>query len=68
MRSNFFRHLMREPVAFVEHRENNSIHMKIGVQLIAGTAREDILFQVAGQLERARPWSERRPPNYAGGA
>ncbi len=39
--------------------------LPIGVQLTAATAREDILFQVAGQLERARPWSERRPPNHA---
>lgn len=39
--------------------------LPIGVQLVAATAREDILFQVAGQLERARPWSERRPPSHA---
>ncbi len=39
--------------------------LPIGVQLIAATGREDVLFQVAGQLERARPWCERRPPNHA---
>ncbi len=43
----------------------NHEQLPIGVQLIAATGREDILFQVAGQLERARPWSERRPPNHA---
>ena len=39
--------------------------LPIGVQLTGATGREDILFQVAGQLERARPWCERRPPIHA---
>jgi amidase len=43
----------------------NDEGLPIGVQLTAATAREDILFQVAGQLERAHPWCERRPPNHA---
>jgi amidase len=34
----------------------------IGVQLVAAYGREDILFQVASQLEAAMPWSDRRPP------
>jgi amidase len=44
----------------------NDKGLPIGVQLIAASAREDILFQVAGQLERAKPWAERRPPVHAG--
>lgn len=39
--------------------------LPIGVQLVGATAREDILFQVAGQLERAHPWVQRRPPVHA---
>ena len=35
--------------------------LPIGVQLVAATAREDILFQLAGQLERAQPWFDRLP-------
>jgi amidase len=36
-----------------------------GVQLVADHYREDLLLRVAGQLERARPWAERRPPVHA---
>jgi amidase len=39
--------------------------LPIGVQLVAASAREDLLFRVASQLERAQPWSERRPPIWA---
>jgi amidase len=39
--------------------------LPIGVQLVAGTAREDVLFRLSAQLERARPWSERRPSCHA---
>lgn len=35
--------------------------LPIGVQLVADLAREDLLIRVAAQLERARPWSDRRP-------
>ena len=31
-----------------------------GVQFIAPFGREDILFQLAGQLEVARPWWDKR--------
>jgi amidase len=37
----------------------------IGVQLVAAYAREDVLLQLAAQLEAARPWAERRPPVHA---
>jgi amidase len=35
--------------------------MPIGVQLVARTGREDLLFRVAAQLEAALPWNRRRP-------
>jgi amidase len=40
----------------------NSAGLPIGCQLVAAFGREDLLLQVAAQLERARPWKERRPP------
>ncbi|MFI5121822.1 MAG: amidase [Vicinamibacteria bacterium] len=38
----------------------------VGVQLIAAFGREDLLIDVAAQLERVQPWIERRPPVFAG--
>jgi amidase len=35
--------------------------LPIGVQLVAGYGREDVLLQVAAQLEQAQPWAHRRP-------
>ena len=35
--------------------------LPIGVQLVAGYGREDLLIRVAAQLEQASPWSHRRP-------
>jgi amidase len=40
--------------------------LPIGVQFVAGFGREDILFRLAGQLERAQPWAGRRPAVWAG--
>jgi amidase len=39
--------------------------LPVGVQLVAAFGREDILIQVASQLEQAAPWSERHPPVHA---
>lgn len=36
--------------------------LPIGIQLVAAYGREDILIRVAAQLERVRPYTERKPP------
>jgi amidase len=36
--------------------------LPIGVQLVAAYGREDVLIQVAAQLEQADPWTGRHPP------
>ena len=36
--------------------------LPIGVQLVAAYGREDVLLQVASQLESVQPWSDRHPP------
>jgi amidase len=42
--------------------------LPIGIQLVAPYGREDLLIRVAAQLEKARPWAERRPPVFAAAA
>ncbi|HET6214965.1 MAG TPA: amidase family protein, partial [Micromonosporaceae bacterium] len=39
--------------------------LPVGVQLVAGYGREDLLIQVASQLEQAAPWADRRPRVHA---
>ena len=39
--------------------------LPVGVQLVAAYGREDVLIQVASQLEQAAPWAQRRPPVHA---
>ncbi|MBX3023581.1 amidase [bacterium] len=39
--------------------------LPLGAQLVAATGGEDLLLQVAAQLEEAAPWAGRRPPVHA---
>jgi amidase len=40
-------------------------NLPIGVQFVAGSEREDVLFRLAAQLEAESNWGERRPPVFA---
>ena len=43
-------------------------NLPIGMQFVAGFGREDQLLRLAGQLERAAPWHQRRPAVWVGNA
>mgnify|MGYP003445979858 FL=1 len=38
--------------------------LPIGMQFVARLGDDATLFRLAGQLERARPWFDRRAPGY----
>ncbi len=40
--------------------------LPIGIQFVGQWAREDMLFQLSGQIEEARPWADRKPPLCVG--
>ena len=42
----------------------NADGLPIGMQFVARLGEDATLFRLAGQLERARPWFERRAPGY----
>ena len=45
----------------VHHTSDGGEGLPVGVQLIAARNRDDLLLQVAAQLEAAGPWAERWP-------
>ncbi len=42
----------------------NAAGLPIGVQFVARFGADALLFRLAGALERAAPWFDRRPPNF----
>jgi amidase len=36
--------------------------LPLGAQLVGRPGAEDVLYALAGQLERSQPWAQRRPP------
>lgn len=54
------------PAMSVPLFQDEATNLPIGMQFVAPVGREDLLFQVAGQLERCLPWQGRRPTVWPG--
>jgi amidase len=52
------------PAMSVPVHHDDATGLPVGVQLVAAPWREDLLVQVASQLEQSLPWRDRRPPGY----
>lgn len=50
------------PAISVPIHHDEATGLPVGVQIVAAPWREDLLLQVAAQLESALPWTGRRPP------
>jgi amidase len=44
----------------------SSSHLPIDIMFVAAFGNDALLLRIAGQLEQARPWSEKRAPVHAG--
>jgi len=49
------------PAISVPIHHDDGTGLPVGVQIVATPWREDLLLQVAGTLELAHPWADRRP-------
>ncbi|WP_030571820.1 amidase [Streptomyces aureocirculatus] len=56
------------PAMSVPLESDAATGLPVGLQFAAGHGREDTLFRLAGQLERAAPWAHRVPGVWAGSA
>ncbi|QHF95472.1 amidase [Streptomyces sp. NHF165] len=54
------------PAMTVPVTADSATGLPTGMQFAAAHAREDLLFRLAGQLERTHPWSSRTPTIWAG--
>jgi amidase len=48
--------------------EVDGVELPVGVQLVGRPGEERTLIELAGSLERARPWAQRRPPVWGSAA
>ncbi|HEX4901231.1 MAG TPA: amidase [Acidimicrobiales bacterium] len=52
------------PAISVPVHHDDGSGLPVGVQLVAGPWRDDVVLRVAGQLEQLLPWADRRPPVF----